>query len=168
MNEVHGDRYAIYLAATYFSRGFPLQYRRRKRVSRPCSGWERVGHRRYDRQKSKPAVCRQPKPAVNECRQQLQPATLTASSNRRESEPRASLRHVRQALHLPPLSKGRSVRGGQLPRSGRPCASLRHVRQVLHLPPLSKGRSVRGGRLTKPGRREQGSARKNCLKSSAT
>ena len=36
----------------------PLQYRRRKRLSRPCSGWERVGHRRYDHQKP----CRKPLP----------------------------------------------------------------------------------------------------------
>ena len=30
----------------------PPKYRRRERVSRPCSGWERVGHRRYDHQKA--------------------------------------------------------------------------------------------------------------------
>ena len=39
------------LAATYFPGGLPLEYRRRGRVSLPCSGWERVGHRRYDHQK---------------------------------------------------------------------------------------------------------------------
>ena len=40
------------LAATYFPRRFPPKYRRRSRLSRPCSEWERVGHRRYDHQKS--------------------------------------------------------------------------------------------------------------------
>ncbi len=40
------------LAATYFPGELPLEYRRRGRVSLPCSGWERVGHRRYDHQKA--------------------------------------------------------------------------------------------------------------------
>src|SRR5713226_615729 len=31
------------LAMTYFPRGLPPKYRRRWHVSRPCSGWERVG-----------------------------------------------------------------------------------------------------------------------------
>ena len=44
------------LAATNFPRGLPPKYRRRKRVSLPCSGWERVGHRRYDHQKAEPTL----------------------------------------------------------------------------------------------------------------
>jgi hypothetical protein len=40
------------LAATYFPGRFPREYRRRAWVSRPCSGWERVGHQHYDHQKS--------------------------------------------------------------------------------------------------------------------
>jgi hypothetical protein len=44
--------FCFILAATYFPRGFPPKYRRRCRLSRPCSGWERVGHRRYDHQKA--------------------------------------------------------------------------------------------------------------------
>jgi hypothetical protein len=39
------------LAATYFPGRFPREYRRRAWVSRPCSGWERVGHQHYDHQK---------------------------------------------------------------------------------------------------------------------
>ena len=39
------------LAATYFPGRLPLEYRRRERVSLPCSGWERVGHRRNSHQK---------------------------------------------------------------------------------------------------------------------
>ena len=40
------------LAATYFPGRLPREYRRRAWVSRPCSGWERVGHQHYDHQKS--------------------------------------------------------------------------------------------------------------------
>ena len=40
------------LAATYFPGRLPRKYRRREWVSRPCSGWERVGHHRYDHQKA--------------------------------------------------------------------------------------------------------------------
>ena len=39
------------LATTYFPGRLPLEYRRRERVSLPCSGWERVGHRRNSHQK---------------------------------------------------------------------------------------------------------------------
>jgi hypothetical protein len=39
------------LAATYFPGRLPREYRRRAWVSRPCSGWERVGHQHYDHQK---------------------------------------------------------------------------------------------------------------------
>ncbi len=40
------------LAATYFPGRLPREYRRRAWVSRPCSGWERVGHQHYDHQKA--------------------------------------------------------------------------------------------------------------------
>ena len=40
------------LAATYFPGRLPFEYRRHIRVSLPCSGWERVVHRRYGHQKS--------------------------------------------------------------------------------------------------------------------
>jgi hypothetical protein len=40
------------LAMSYFPKGLRLQYRRRCGVSRPCSGWERVGPPRSNHQKS--------------------------------------------------------------------------------------------------------------------
>src|SRR5205823_5113039 len=40
------------LAATYFPRGLPPKYRRRGQLSRPCSGWERVGRHRQGHQKA--------------------------------------------------------------------------------------------------------------------